>query len=64
MGRDGADGLLAMRGSGARCIAQDEASSVVWGMPREAWDSGAAEKLVPLDDIAAEIMLLSEKDKP
>jgi len=59
MGRDGADGLAAMRRSGARCVAQDEASSVVWGMPREAWESGAAEKLVPLDDMAREIVALA-----
>lgn len=55
MGRDGADGMLAMRRAGARCIAQDEASSVVWGMPREAWEAGAAEKLAPLDAIAREV---------
>jgi len=57
MGRDGADGLLAMRRTGARCIAQDEASSVVFGMPREAWDNGAAETLVPIDRMAHEIMV-------
>ncbi len=63
MGRDGADGLLKMRETGARCISQDEASSVVWGMPREAWEAGAAEKLVPLDEIAGEIMLLLGREK-
>lgn len=62
MGRDGADGLLAMRRAGARCIAQDEASSVVWGMPREAWESGAAERLVSLDQIAAEIAEMVGKE--
>ena len=65
MGRDGADGLGAMRLAGARCIAQDEESSVVWGMPREAWEAGAAEKLVSLDDIAHEICaLLGREDTP
>lgn len=52
MGRDGADGLLRMRESGARCFAQDEATSVVFGMPREAILNGAAERAVPADDIA------------
>ena len=56
MGRDGADGLLALRRAGARCLAQDEESSVVFGMPREAWINGAAERLVALDRAAAEIM--------
>jgi len=52
MGRDGADGLLRMREAGARCFAQDEATSVVFGMPREAILNGAAERAVPADDIA------------
>lgn len=57
MGRDGADGMLALRRAGARCVAQDEATSVVFGMPREAWDNGAAEVLVPIDRMAHEIMV-------
>jgi two-component system chemotaxis response regulator CheB len=48
MGRDGAEGLLAMRQRGAATLAQDEASSVVWGMPGEAQRIGAADSLVPL----------------
>jgi two-component system, chemotaxis family, protein-glutamate methylesterase/glutaminase len=56
MGRDGASGLLAMRRAGARCLAQDEASSVVFGMPKEAWELGAAERLVSLDGAADEIL--------
>ncbi|HEV2112889.1 MAG TPA: chemotaxis response regulator protein-glutamate methylesterase [Terriglobales bacterium] len=52
MGDDGAQGLLEMRNSGARTIAQDEASCVVFGMPREAIELGAAEKVVPLRHIA------------
>jgi two-component system chemotaxis response regulator CheB len=48
MGRDGAAGLLAMRRAGAWTIAQDQASSVVWGMPRAAAELGAAEVVAPL----------------
>jgi two-component system chemotaxis response regulator CheB len=58
MGADGADGMVAMRESGARTIAQDEASCVVFGMPKEAYARGGAEKLVPLDNIADELMRL------
>ena len=58
MGADGADGMLAMREAGARTMAQDEASSVVFGMPKEAYARGGAEKLVPLDHIADELMRL------
>jgi two-component system response regulator WspF len=52
MGRDGAAGLLAMRQAGQATIAQDEASSAVYGMPRAAAELGAAEKILPLDNIA------------
>ncbi len=51
MGRDGAKGLLEMRNGGARTIAQDEASCVVYGMPKEAFRSGAVEHVVSLDHI-------------
>jgi len=51
MGADGADGLLAMREAGAMTIAQDESSCVVFGMPREAIDRGAARHVVPLERI-------------
>ena len=51
MGTDGASGLLAMRQAGARTLAQDEASCVVFGMPREAIRLGAAEQIVPLQDV-------------
>jgi two-component system response regulator WspF len=53
MGRDGAAGLLAMRKAGQVTIAQDEATSAVYGMPRAAADLGAAEKILPLDNIPA-----------
>ncbi len=55
MGADGADGLKAMRDAGARCLAQDEATSVVFGMPAEAMKRGGAEKLVPIGDMARNI---------
>lgn len=48
MGDDGAAGLLDMRNSGARTIAQDEASCVVFGMPKEAIKRKAAEQILPL----------------
>jgi two-component system, chemotaxis family, protein-glutamate methylesterase/glutaminase len=51
MGNDGAMGLLNMRKSGAHTVAQDEASSIVFGMPKEAINCGAAEKIVSLSDV-------------
>ncbi len=56
MGDDGARGLLEMKQAGAFTIAQDEASSVVFGMPKEAIALGAADKVLPLDLLAAEIV--------
>jgi two-component system chemotaxis response regulator CheB len=52
MGRDGAEGLLRLRQAGAHTIAQDEASCVIFGMPREAIRRGAAAQVLPLDRIA------------
>ncbi len=56
MGADGARGLLAMRRAGARTLAQDEASSVVFGMPKEAIRIGAAERVVSLKDMPTRIV--------
>lgn len=56
MGKDGAEGLLAIRQAGGRTFVQDERTSVVFGMPRAAWARGAAEELVPLDEIPARLM--------
>jgi two-component system chemotaxis response regulator CheB len=56
MGADGAEGLLAMKRAGAPTIAQDEATSVVFGMPKEAIDRGAADVVLPLPRIAAGIL--------
>lgn len=55
MGADGADGLVRLRAAGARTLAQDEASSVVFGMPKEAHRRGGAERLISLDRIPAAI---------
>jgi two-component system chemotaxis response regulator CheB len=56
MGRDGAEGLLAMRRAGARTFGQDEASSVVYGMPKAAFELGAVERQAPLDRLAGELL--------
>ncbi len=56
MGKDGAQGLLAMRAAGAHTIAQDEASCVVYGMPKAAVELGAAMDVLPLHDIARRIL--------
>lgn len=56
MGRDGAEGLLALRKGGAMTIGQDESSSVVYGMPRAAWEIGAVRQQLPLGEIAAAIL--------
>lgn len=62
MGADGADGLCAMRRAGARTLAQDQATSVVFGMPRVAFERGGAERLVPIDQMAASTLrLLAER---
>ncbi len=56
MGKDGAEGLLDLRRCGAFTVAQDEASSVVYGMPREAFERGAACEQLPLQEIAAALL--------
>jgi two-component system, chemotaxis family, protein-glutamate methylesterase/glutaminase len=59
MGRDGAAGLLSIRIAGGRTIAQDEASSVVYGMPREAALLGAAEQILPIGEIGSALTALA-----
>lgn len=67
MGRDGAAGLLKMKEAGAHTIAQDEKTSVVWGMPGAAVELGAAEEVLPLDRIPKAILesrVLREQEAP
>jgi two-component system chemotaxis response regulator CheB len=59
MGRDGAQGLLAMRKAGAKTLGQDEASCVVYGMPRSAFELGAVEKQVSLSHMGQSILDLA-----
>ena len=61
MGRDGAVQLAAMRREGAWTIGQDSQSSIVYGMPRVAWELGAVQKQCPLSQIADEISSLARE---
>lgn len=60
MGRDGAAGLLEIHKAGGATIAQDEATSIIYGMPREAVLLGAADRILPLGEIGAELAALCE----
>lgn len=60
MGRDGASGLLEIQKAGGATIAQDEATSIIYGMPREAVLLGAADRILPLGEIGAELAALCE----
>ncbi|MDF1615168.1 protein-glutamate methylesterase/protein-glutamine glutaminase [Desulfurivibrio dismutans] len=62
MGKDGAQGMLKMKQAGARTIAQDEASSVVFGMPKEAIELGGVDKILSLNDITAQVLKFLEDD--
>jgi two-component system chemotaxis response regulator CheB len=64
MGRDGAEGMLAMKRAGAFTLAQDEASSVVFGMPREAIRLGAADRVLPLSDFDETLTALARSPEP
>jgi len=64
MGRDGAEGLLELRRMGWKTIAQDESTSVVWGMPKAAAELGAAEQVLPLSRIAETIVRLLPGQNP
>jgi len=58
MGRDGVEGLLRVRERGGRVLAQDEATSVVFGMPREAARAGVVDQVLPVDEIAGALRKL------
>lgn len=62
MGKDGAVELAEMRKQGAWTLGQDEKTSIVYGMPRVAWELGAVQKQVPLGDMAREISLLAKEN--
>lgn len=62
MGRDGAQGLKAMRDAGARTLGQDESTCVVYGMPRAAHDLGAVERQLPLEKLGPAIRNLTNKE--
>lgn len=62
MGADGAKGLLNLKNAGANTITQDEASCVVYGMPRAAFEMGASQQALPLDKIADRLMILAGRD--
>lgn len=61
MGDDGARGMLEMHQAGAYTVAQDEASSVVFGMPKEAITRGGVDRILPLDQIAREVLMAQSK---
>jgi two-component system chemotaxis response regulator CheB len=63
MGKDGAAGMLEMKKAGAFTVAQDEASCVVFGMPREAVRLGGVDKVVSLQDIPRTLMNFLNSDK-
>ena len=64
MGADGVEGLLALRQAGGLTLAQDEASSVVFGMPRVALERGAADVALPPRDLAKTLVRLWQKGEP
>jgi two-component system chemotaxis response regulator CheB len=63
MGQDGLRGAAAVRQAGGQVLAQDEASSVVWGMPGQVVRAGLAERVLPLGDIAGEIVRRAERGR-
>lgn len=63
MGGDGAKGLLQMREAGARTLAQDEETSVVFGMPRVAIEAGGVEQILPIGRMSSEILKLVESSR-
>ena len=64
MGRDGARGLLAIREAGGRTLGQNEATSVVYGMPKAAFELGAVERQLPLEKIGPAIRQITNREGP
>ena len=64
MGKDGAEGLAKLRAKGALTFSQDEESSVVYGMPKAAWEQGGSQKQVSLDDAARHLIALADTPPP
>ncbi len=60
MGNDGIAGLRAARAAGVRVLAQDEATSVVYGMPREAVEAGLADEILPLGTMPGRLISLTQ----
>jgi two-component system chemotaxis response regulator CheB len=60
MGNDGADGTRYVKEEGGITIAQDEASSMIYGMPKAAADTGCVDMTLPLEDIAAKLVFLAK----
>jgi len=60
MGADGLEGVKAVRQRGGWCIAQDQASCAVYGMPRSVVESGEADEVVALDDLAARVQEIAK----
>jgi two-component system chemotaxis response regulator CheB len=63
MGTDGTTGALDVVGAGGSVIAQDEATSVVWGMPGSAANAGVCSAVLPLDEIGPKVVRLFRGDK-
>lgn len=63
MGRDGADAMRVLRSRGADCVAQDEATSAVYGMPRAALEVGAVDRGTPVAEIAGKVLALCDGDR-
>ncbi len=63
MGRDGTAGLAAIKRAGGYVFAQDEASSVVWGMPGSAFEAGVTDELLPLNQIARSVAAMMQRGK-
>jgi two-component system chemotaxis response regulator CheB len=62
MGQDGLHGVEILRAQGASVIAQDEASSVVWGMPGAIVNAGLADRVLPLDEVVPEILRITGRN--